>query len=101
MAVDKIYLARLVDVYSPFLTKKQFDILNMYCDCDCSLSEISDEIGISRQGVRDAIVSAEKNLLMWESTIHYLEVFDKLQKALDENDIEKAKSIVKSVLLKE
>ncbi|MCM1195363.1 MAG: DNA-binding protein, partial [Firmicutes bacterium] len=32
------------------LTEKQREAVSMYCDCDCSLGEIADELGITRQG---------------------------------------------------
>ena len=56
MGFTKIQLSQLLSVYGDLLTDKQKNSLSMYCDCDCSLAEIADELGISRQGVRDAIL---------------------------------------------
>ena len=62
MTLAKVQLSQLLAIYGKLLTEKQRDVLSMYCDCDCSLAEIADEVGISRQGVRDAIVKGEASL---------------------------------------
>jgi predicted DNA-binding protein YlxM (UPF0122 family) len=41
----------------------------MYYNEDLSLSEIADQIGISRQGVRDLIKKAEEELLFLEEKL--------------------------------
>ena len=45
----------LLDFYGPVLTDKQRVILTEYYDEDLSLAEIAENLGITRQGVRDAI----------------------------------------------
>ena len=45
----------LLDFYGEMLTQKQHDFLVYYYDEDLSLSEIAENEGITRQGVRDAI----------------------------------------------
>ena len=52
----------LLDFYGEMLTKKQHDFLVYYYDEDLSLSEIAENEGITRQGVRDAIKRAENQL---------------------------------------
>lgn len=49
----------LLDFYGPVLTEKQRLILTEYYDEDLSLSEIAENYGITRQGVRDAIKHGE------------------------------------------
>lgn len=56
--IDRIAVSQLIDIYGGLLSEKQRDMLEMYCDDDLSLSEIGENIGITRQGVRDAIVKA-------------------------------------------
>ena len=46
--------------YGQVLTERQRSAVELYCGEDYSLSEIAQEEGISRQGVRDALVRAEK-----------------------------------------
>lgn len=51
--------AYLIDIYSAMLTDKQRDMLELYYYEDLSLAEIAQNVGISRQGVRDAIKRGE------------------------------------------
>ena len=55
-------LGMLLDRYEPLLTERQRSILRQYTDENCSLSEIAEREGISRQGVRD-ILTRGSNLL--------------------------------------
>ncbi len=68
-AISKIELALLYDTYGMLLTDRQQHILSSYCNYDCSLSEISEQTGISRQAVHDSIVNAEHNLLHYEQCL--------------------------------
>ena len=52
----------LLDVYGDMLTVKQREFLDYYYNDDLSLSEIADNVGITRQGVRDSIKRAEAQL---------------------------------------
>ena len=52
----------LLDHYGSVLTQRQRDILTEYYDEDLSLSEIAENFGITRQGVRDAIKHGEAAL---------------------------------------
>ena len=52
-------IAVLIDFYGEMLTAKQRDFLEYYYNDDLSLSEISEHLGITRQGVRDSIKRAE------------------------------------------
>ena len=53
-------LAYLLDFYGDILPERKRNVLDMYYNEDFSLAEISEEIGISRQGVRDIIKKAEE-----------------------------------------
>ncbi len=75
----------LLDFYGEMLTKKQHDFLVFYYNEDLSLSEIAENEGITRQGVRDAIKRAENQLFDMESRLGLAEKFSRLQKGL--NDI--------------
>ena len=52
-------MTMLYDFYGELLTDRQKEFYQLYYDDDLSLSEIAENYGISRQGVRDVIVRAE------------------------------------------
>lgn len=58
-------IAVLLDLYGDMLTEKQRDFLGYYYNDDLSLSEIAENEGITRQGVRDAIKRAEASFSIW------------------------------------
>ena len=101
MALTKIQLSELLRVYADMLTEKQREALSMYCDCDCSLSEIADEVGISRQGVRDAIVKGEATLTRLEDALHLAELYGNLTVAVDKQDKDRVFQLAKTFVSKE
>ncbi len=74
----------LLDFYGELLTKKQFEALDFYYNKDLSLSEISEQNGISPQGVRAFIKQGEAHLYEFEEKLHLKERFSKISK-LSEN----------------
>ncbi|MBO6062086.1 MAG: HTH domain-containing protein [Clostridia bacterium] len=66
---DKAELALLLDYYGAFLTERQRQLLEMSADEDMSLAEISAEVGVSRQAVRDSISKASRQLREFESEL--------------------------------
>lgn len=72
MSIKKIELSMLCDIYGSLLSEKQRDAVEMYCNEDYSLSEIAENTGISRQGVRDQIKHAESQLVTFEEKLGLL-----------------------------
>ena len=62
-------LGMLLDRYESLLTERQAGILRQYADENCSLSEIAEREGISRQGVRDILTRAERQLRETEHAV--------------------------------
>ena len=58
-----VKISLLLEIYGKLLTDRQSDIADLYYNQNLSLSEIADEIGITRQAVRKSLIEAEKNLL--------------------------------------
>lgn len=59
----------LNDYYGGLLNKHQSEVLRMYYDCDMTLSEISEESGITRQGIREIIARSTKKLQNFEDKL--------------------------------
>lgn len=73
----------LLDFYGDMLTSKQRDFLDFYYNDDLSLAEISENVGITRQGVRDAIKRAEAQLADMENKLGFVARFDSIKSGLD------------------
>lgn len=61
-----LQLTLLYDFYGELLTEKQKLVYDMYYQNDLSLSEIGEELSISRQAVRDQIKRVESILQNYE-----------------------------------
>ncbi len=77
-------MAVLIDFYGEMLTVKQRDFLEYYYNDDLSLSEIAENEGITRQGVRDAIKRAETQLQDMENRLGMAKRFEEMRKGLTE-----------------
>ena len=71
----------LLDFYGDMLTEKQRDVIDLYYNQDLSLAEIDDEVGISRQGVRDSIKRGEALLFEMEWRLGFLRNYRASEKA--------------------
>ena len=74
----------LLDFYGDMLTDKQRAFIEYYYNDDLSLSEIAENEGITRQGVRDAIKRAEAQLFEMEKRLGLAKRFEEVRAGLDE-----------------
>lgn len=88
MAKD-LHFTMLLDVYGALLTDKQRETLDFYYNEDLSLGEISQETGITRQGVLNCIKKCEQRLVELEESLGLVERFRQLKA-----DTEKLEEIV-------
>lgn len=77
-------MAVLIDFYGEMLTEKQRSFLEYYYNDDLSLSEIAENEGITRQGVRDAIKRAENQMLEMETRLGVAKRFTEMRDGLNE-----------------
>lgn len=75
-------VALLYDFYGEILTDKQRDMIEQYYHQDLSLSEIAENVGISRQGVRGAVKRAEELLFEMEERLGLAARLSQTQAAL-------------------
>jgi predicted DNA-binding protein YlxM (UPF0122 family) len=76
-------IALLLGFYGELLTQKQREFLEYYYYEDLSLSEIAQNEGITRQGVRDAIKRAESALREMESRLALAQRFEDMKRGLE------------------
>ena len=66
MKHDALKMTLLYDYYGELLTEKQKTCFDLYYNQDLSLSEIAEDLGVTRQGVHDTLVRAEAQLRLFE-----------------------------------
>lgn len=72
----------LFDFYGAMLTDKQREFFDLYYNDDLSLSEIAENQGITRQGVRDAIHRAELTLSDFEKKLGLYKKYGSIESGL-------------------
>lgn len=100
--MDKsVKISMLLEIYRKILTEKQADVIDLYYNQNLSLSEIAEDLNISRQAVRKSIVEAEKNLFMLEEKLEILEKQmkreEKIDKILKKIEDEKLKKLIEEL----
>ena len=76
-------LLPLFDVYGAMLGEQKQKMFELYYGDDLSLSEIAEEMNISRQGVRESLKKCEEQLLEFEEKLGFAKKLAALDKATD------------------
>ena len=89
-------LSLLLDFYGELLSEKVRKATELYYNDDLSLSEVAEDMGITRQGVRDLIKRAEGNLYGYEQKLGLYKRFVEMQKGLTslKDSLVKTKSLL-------
>ena len=113
--IKNLKVSNLLDLYGKMLTEKQLLASEYYYNEDLSLSEIADNLGITKQGVRDLVKRAEVQLFEIENKLGFLkkneenqiffEIILKKVEKLEKNEknlnlikeLEKIKEIIKKI----
>ncbi|MEG1743073.1 MAG: sigma factor-like helix-turn-helix DNA-binding protein [Clostridia bacterium] len=72
MELKRQEISDLFDYYAPVLSARQRDVLDLYYNEDLSLSEIAENLAITRQAVRDAIIHGEEALYSFEERLQFV-----------------------------
>lgn len=72
----------LFDIYGELLTETQRTMFHFYYNEDLSLAEIAENMGMTRQGVRDSIKRSEETLLVLEEKLGLADKFGQMEKAI-------------------
>ncbi len=67
-----VKVSMLMSIYGKLLTEKQYEILDNYYNSDLSLSEIAENMNITRQAVRDIIKKGENKLFEFEEKLEIM-----------------------------
>ena len=74
----------LFDIYGGLLKDKKKRVMEMYHEDDMSLSEIAEELEVSRAAVHDSLRSAERLLRSYEDKLGILDDYLRKEKLADE-----------------
>ncbi|MBE7073705.1 MAG: HTH domain-containing protein [Clostridiales bacterium] len=85
---ENIILNKLFDTYGLLLSSGQQDIMSSYLQNDLTVSEIAENLSVSRQAVMDSVNKAEKKLFDLEKKLGLLKKIESLE---EENKLLKQK----------
>ena len=88
-------MTMLFDFYGEVLTERQKEFFDLYYNEDLSLAEISENYGITRQGVRDVIVRAEGVMTELEDKTGLLKRFMQMKDKVEA--IEQAAAAIRTI----
>ncbi len=83
---DRLYLITLFDYYGDLLTDKQIEYFQDYYFDNLTLSEISENNGISRNAVHKALREALDKLVFYEEKLKLMEKRNKIEKIIVDLD---------------
>ncbi len=92
MVKKLVEIGILFDFYGKLLSESQYDIVELYYIHDLSLTEIGEELGISRQAVYDTLKRAEHKLYEYEDILGLVSKFNSSNR-----DIKKIANIIDEI----
>ena len=92
---DRVEISLLMDIYSPLLTEKQKNIMELYYNDDLSLAEIAELNNTSRQAIHDLIKRCYNQILSYEDKLNLLKKSLEKESVIEAllNDMKKKYSI--------
>ena len=95
---DFVYYGELFDIYGSLLNESNKKYYKLYYEENLSMQEIADLENVSKSYVGNIIKKTSAILDDYEIKLHIYKDRCSLDKALLENDINKVKSIIESIL---
>ena len=86
MVKKLVEIGILFDFYGKLLSERQCTTIELYYIHDFSLTEIGEELNISRQGVYDTLKRAEQKLYEYEDTLGLINKFNYKIREIDKID---------------
>lgn len=96
--MDRVELTNLFDIYESLLTDREKEIFKYYYYEDLSLSEIGENLNITRTGVFNTLKKVEEKLLQYEDNLKLMGIKGTLKDLLKESDIEVIKNKLKKII---
>ena len=96
--MDRVKLTNLFDIYESLLTNREKEIFKYYYYEDLSLSEIGENLNITRTGVFNTLKKVEEKLTQFEASLKLMNIKNTLKGLLDEADIGVIKNKIKKII---
>ncbi len=96
--MDRVELTNLFDIYESLLTDREKEIFKYYYYEDLSLSEIGENLNITRTGVFNTLKKVEEKLLQYEDNLKLMSIKGTLKDLLEESDVEVIKNKLKKII---
>ena len=96
--MDRVKLTNLFDIYESLLTNREKEIFKYYYYEDLSLSEIGENLNITRTGVFNTLKKVEEKLTQFEASLKLMNIKNTLKCLLDEADIGVIKNKIKKII---
>ena len=96
--MDRVKLTNLFDIYESLLTDREKEIFKYYYYEDLSLSEIGENLNITRTGVFNTLKKVEEKLTQFEASLKLMNIKNTLKGLLDEADIGVIKNKLKKII---
>ena len=93
-----LYFNELFSIYKELLTMKEQEIFSDYYEENLSMSEIAENLKISRSAIGNTVKIVEKKLEKFETKLHLYEKTKKLQEICDKITDEMLKKELESLL---
>ena len=90
------YASLLYDFYGALLSENQYEVMTMYHEDNLSLSEIAEELGMTRQAVHYTLKKAEGKLEEYDNKLGLVDTYKNNQEIASE-----AIELLKQLKLKE
>ena len=96
--MNRVELTNLFDIYESLLTEREKEIFKYYYFEDLSLSEIGENLNITRTGVFNTLKKVEEKLSQYEESLKLLGIKNTLKNLLNIEDINIIKNKIKKII---
>lgn len=92
--MNRVYLINLYDIYKNLLSDKEQNIFEDYYCEDLSLSEIAENLSVTRNAIFKTIKTVEEKLNNYEEKLNFYNKKENILKYLDNNEVDKIREIL-------
>lgn len=96
--MNRVELTNLFDIYESLLTEREKEIFKYYYFEDLSLSEIGENLNITRTGVFNTLKKVEEKLFQYEESLKLMGIKNTLKNLLNIEDINIIKNKIKKII---